>query len=317
MKVIRSIWPLTKDTFQRWLDDKVPRLGAALSYYTVFSLAPVLILVIALAGLIFGRDAAQGKIVGELRGLVGNDGAAIIQSMILQASIKSGGVIATVVGVVTLLVGATGVVVELQDALNTIWKVAPKPGRGVMGMVRDRMLSFGLILAFGFLSIVSLAMSAGLAALGGWFSHIVPGWVVLGYVVNYGISFAIITLMFATMYKLLPDVKIAWRDVWVGAAVTSVLFHIGKFLIGLYLGKATVASGFGAAGSLAVILVWVYYTSQIVLLGAEFTRVYADMFGSHVRPSDNAVSVAEGPAPHAAPEQSASSRPLPTASPSR
>ncbi|MDP9151320.1 MAG: YihY/virulence factor BrkB family protein [Myxococcota bacterium] len=317
MKFTRSIWPLTKQTFQSWLDDKVPRLGAALSYYTVFSLAPVLILIIALAGLIFGRDAAQGKIVGELRGLVGGDGAAVIQSMILQASVKNGGIVATLIGIVTLLLGATGVVVELQDALNTIWKVAPKPGRGVMGMVRDRLLSFGLILAFGFLSIVSLAMSALLAALGGWFSHVVPGWVVLGYVLNYGISFAIITLMFATMYKLLPDVKIAWRDVWVGAAVTSVFFHIGKFLIGLYLGKASVASGFGAAGSLAVILVWVYYTSQIVLLGAEFTRVYANLFGSHVRPSDNAVPVAEGPAPHAAPERSAASGPLPTAAPSR
>ncbi len=299
MRLTRSIWPLTKQTFQSWLDDKVPRLGAALSYYTIFSLAPVLILVIALAGLILGREAAEGKIVAQLQGLVGADGAAIIQSMILKASVKNGGVVATVIGVVTLVLGATGVVVELQDALNTIWKVTPKPGRGVMGIVRDRVLSFGLILGFGFLSIVSLVMSAALAALGGWLSNIVPGWVILGYVLNYGVSFAIIALVFAMMFKLLPDVKMAWRDVWIGAAVTSVLFHIGKFLIGLYLGKASVASGFGAAGSLAVILVWVYYTSQVVLLGAEFTRVYANMLGSHVRPSDNAVAV-----PEAAPQSS-------------
>jgi membrane protein len=302
-KAIRSIWPLTKETFASWSNDKAPRLGAALSYYTVFSLAPVLILVIAVAGLFFGNEAAEGKIVEQIGGLVGSEGAAIIQEMILKASERKGGIIATIIGLVTLLVGATGVVVELQDALNTIWRVIPKPGRGIRGVIRDRILSFGLILGFGFLMLVSLVMSALLAALGGWLANIIPGWVILGYVLNYGVSFGIVALMFAMIFKMLPDVKMVWRDVWMGAVVTSVLFHVGKLLIGVYLGKASVGSTFGAAGSLAVLLVWIYYTSQLVLLGAEFTRAYANRFGSHVKPADNAIPVPEDPRIRLAAEQ--------------
>lgn len=295
MKVLKNAWLLIKQTFSEWSNDKAPRLGAALSYYTIFSLAPLLILIISVAGLFLGKEAAEGRIVGELSGLIGTESAEVVQSMIAKAGSRSGGIIATVVGLVTLLVGATGVLIELQDALNTVWKVIPKPGRGIKGLIRDRLLSFSLVLGFGFLLVVSLVASAALAALGGWLSRLIPGWVVFAYILNYGVSIAVIALLMAMLFKFLPDVRMGWSDVWIGAVVTSVLFHVGKLLIGLYVGKASVGSAFGAAGSLAVMLVWVYYTSQLVLFGAEFTRVYANKFGSKVVPTENAVPVPETP----------------------
>ncbi|HVZ71389.1 MAG TPA: YihY/virulence factor BrkB family protein [Polyangia bacterium] len=282
---------LFKEAGVEWSNDKAARLGASLSYYTVFSLAPVLILVIAVAGLVLGRDAAQGRIVDQLSGLLGAEAARAIQSIVEKAGHSGHGVIATVVGVATLIVGATGVMVELQDALNTVWKVVAKPGRGVWGVIHDRLLSFGIVLGFGFLLLVSLAFSALVSALDAWIGASIPGWVVLGYVLSYGISVGLVALVLAAIFKILPDVKITWRDVSVGALVTSVLFHVGKFGISLYIGKASVSSTFGAAGSLAVLLVWVYYSSQIVLYGAEFTRVYANALGSHVVADDNAVPV--------------------------
>jgi membrane protein len=204
-----------------------------------------------------------------------------------------------------LLVGATGVMVELQAALNTVWKVVPKPGQAVGKQIRSRLIGLGLVLSMGFLLLVSLVLSAALAAVGGFLARLAPEWVVLGYVFNYGVSLFMIALFFALIFKVLPDAKISWHDVWVGALVTSALFHLGKFLIGLYLGKASVASAFGAAGSLAVLLVWVYYSAQIVLLGAEFTRTYANRFGSHVVPEKHAVE-----APHGAAERLAVERVL-------
>ncbi len=279
---VRTVWLLVKETVAAWIADKAPRLGAALSYYTVFALAPLLIVIIAVAGMVLGREAAQGQIVGQLRGLLGEEGAKFVQSMILNASEEKAGVLATVIGLVTLLVGATGVFIELQDALNTLWKVVTRPSRGLRGILRDRMLSFGMVLGLGFLLLVSLALSAALSALGGWVGGFMPGWLILGYVLNHVISIGVIALLLATIFKLLPDVKLAWRDVWIGAAVTALLFTGGKYVIGLYLGKASVGSSFGAAGSLAILLVWIYYTAQIVLLGAEFTRCFANRFGSQV-----------------------------------
>jgi membrane protein len=304
MKFFKIAWQLLKQTFSEWLNDKAPRLGAALSYYTIFSLAPVLILVISIAGLAFGKDAAQGRIVSELQGMLGSQGAAVVQTMLQKASHPGTGIISTVIGLVTLLIGATGVLIELQDALNTIWKVAAKPGGGIKTLVRERLLSFGLILVFGFLLLVSLVMSAALAAVGGKLSNLIPGWVILGYVLNYVVSLGVITTLIAMIYKILPDVEMQWRDVWVGAFATSVLFQVGKFLIGLYVGKAGVASPFGAAGSLAVLLVWIYYSSQIIFLGAEFTRIWALRRGSPMKPSEGAVSLAtpadpRGPQPSA------------------
>jgi membrane protein len=300
---VSNAWTILKQTFSEWNSDNAPRLGAALSYYTVFSLAPVLILVIAVLGLFLGRDAAQGKIVGSLGGLIGAEAATVMQSAIAKAGEHHSGLIASVVGLVTLLVGATGVMIELQSALNTVWKVMPKPGAGVKRFVRVRLLSLALVITLGFLLLVSLVMSAALEGVVHWLGGFVARWAVLGYLINYGVSIGVIALFFALMFKLLPDAKVAWKDVWVGALLTSVLFHIGKYLIALYIGRASVASTFGAAGALAVLLVWIYYSSQIVLLGAEFTRAYANHVGGRVVPNENAIE-----APHAAPERLAAEK---------
>jgi membrane protein len=286
---------LLRRSATEWSNDKAARLGAALSYYTIFSLAPVLLVVLAVAGLVLGNDAAQGRIVEQLSGLLGTSAAEAIQTMLQKANQRGTGIVATVVGLATLIVGATGVLIELQDALNTVWKVVPKPGRGIVGIIRDRMLSFGIVLGFGFLLLVSLVLSAAVSVLGTWVGGLIPGWLIIGYVLSYGISLGLVALVLAAIFKILPDAKISWRDVWIGALVTSVMFHLGKLGISIYIGKAGVASTFGAAGSLAVLLVWVYYSSQIVLFGAEFTRVYADEYGSHVVPAENAVKVPETP----------------------
>jgi membrane protein len=283
---LQSAIGLVKDTVRAWSADKVARMGAALSYYTVFSLAPLLIVVIAVAGLFFGEDATRGRIVDQLTGLIGADGARLVQTMIQKSSHPRAGIIATVIGLATLLLGATGVLMELHEALNAIWKTESQ-ARGWRRALRDRLLSFGVVLAFGFLLLVSMILSAGLAAVGGRLSSMVPGWVVVGYVLNYGVSLLLVAALIGAIFKLLPDVRLRWRDVWVGSLVTSVLFHLGKFLIGLYLGKASVGSPFGAAGSLAVLLVWIYYTSQIFLLGAEFTRVHALRSGLTVSRKSN------------------------------
>lgn len=289
LTIWRNGWSLLRETVGEWYADKAPRLGAALSYYTVFSLAPVLIVAVAVAALFLGADAAEGKIVEQLRGLLGRDAAAVVQSVLKNASRHEGGVLATVIGVGILLIGATGVMVELQDALDTVWKVVPKPGQAVKTLIRGRLLSLALVISLGFLLLVSLVMSTALAAVGGWLTDLAPEWAVVGFIFNEGVSFLVIALLFALIFKVLPDARVSWHDVWIGSLVTSLLFHVGKFLIGLYLGRATVASAFGAASSLAVLLVWVYYSAQIVLLGAEFTRVYANRFGSRVVPDEHAV----------------------------
>jgi len=272
---------LVKESAAAWVDDRAPSMGAALSYYTVFSIAPLLLIVIAVAGLVFGTDAAQGAIVEQLQGLLGERAAQTIQDVLRSVSEPKDGVIATLVGIAVLLLGATTVFAELQDDLDRVWKapVRAKP-TGVWGWVRSRILSFGLILAFGFLLLVSLVASASIAALGKWWGPLFGGWEVLAQAVNFIVSFALITVMFALIYRFMPHVKLQWRDVWIGSVVTALLFSVGKLLIGLYLGKSSVASGFGAAGSLAILLLWVYYSAQVFLLGAEFTRVFAQTHGS-------------------------------------
>jgi membrane protein len=290
---LKTIWELLKETFSDWSEDKASRLAAALAYYTIFSIAPLIIIVIAVAGLVFGREAVQGQIEGQLQGLVGKDGAGLIQEMVQGASNEATSIIATIIGVATLLFGATGVFGQLQDALNTIWEVEPKPGRGIMGIIKDRFISFSMILGIGFLLLVSLVLSAGLAALNEFMSGVFDNMAYIGEVINFVISFGVITLLFAMIYKILPDVEIAWSDVWTGAAVTALLFTIGKFLIGLYLGHSAVASSFGAAGALVVILLWLYYSAQILFMGAEFTQVYAKRFGSQIKPAADARPVTE------------------------
>jgi len=283
---------ILKEALAAWSDDKVPRLGAALAYYTLFSLAPLLIIVVALASLVFGEQAAQGRIADEISGLVGDKGAEAIQEMLQNAGAqKSSGIIATVIGLMTLLFGASGVFGELQDALNTIWRVKPKPGRGILGIIRDRFFSFAMVLGIVFLLLVSLVVSAALAALGKFGSGTLP--TPLLHLVDLVVSIGVVAILFAVLFKALPDVRIAWRDVWVGALATSVLFTFGKILIGLYLGRSSVGSAFGAAGSLVVVLAWIYYSAQIFFFGAELTKAYAHYYALAVAPTANAVSVAD------------------------
>jgi membrane protein len=288
---VKVLWELLKESAMEWDKDKCPRLGASLSYYTLFSMAPILIIAIAIAGLIFGEEAARGQIVEQLGGLVGVEGARAIQSMLENARYPSDSIVATVVGIAMLLVGATGAFVELQDSLNTVWDVMPRPGRGVLGMLQARMLSFGIVVGVGFLLLVSLVISAALSALGGYLGDFMPGTAILWQIVNTLISFGVVTLLFAMVYKVLPDVTVSWRDVWIGAAVTALLFSAGKYLIGLYLGNSSVASTYGAAGSLVALLIWVYYSSQILLFGAEFTQVFAARYGRRIEPTSIAISI--------------------------
>ena len=268
-----------------WVADRASSMGAALSYYTVFSIAPLLVIVIAVAGLVFGADAARGAIVEQLQGLLGKQAAQTIQEMLANASEPKSSALATVVGFVLVLVGATTVFAELQDDLDRIWKV-PQRARpqGAWGWVRARMLSFGMVLAIGFLLLVSLVASAAISAVGAWGGGLFGAWETLAHAVEVVVSFALLSALFAVMYRFLPDVRIAWRDVAVGAIVTALLFTVGKFLIGLYIGKSSTASTFGAAGSLVVLLLWVYYSAQIFLFGAEFTAAYSHAYGSRRAP---------------------------------
>jgi membrane protein len=277
----RDLWRLARQAVDAWIDDYAPSMGAALAFYTMFSIAPLFVIVIAVAGLAYGADAAEGRIIAELGGLIGTDGATAVQGLIRSASSKGASVVASLVGFGVLLVGATTVFSELQSDLDRIWQ-APRASRpsGVWGLLRARFLSFGLILGIGFILLVSLVLSAVLTAIGTWWSPFVGHWQVVLEVLDFVIGLVVITLLFAMIYKLLPSVPIAWRDVWTGAIVTAILFSVGKYLIGLYIGKSGVVSGFGATGSLAVLLLWVYYSAQIFLLGAEFTFAYAHGFGS-------------------------------------
>lgn len=276
----RECWALTRAAADGWVDDNASSMGAAIAYYTMLSLAPLLLIVITIAGLIFGEDAARGALFVELAHLVGTHGAQAIQATLSSASSVSGGIVSITVGVITLFIGATTVFAELQSDLDRIWRAPPRPGSGLRRFIRTRLLSFGVIIAVGFLLIVSLVASAAIAAVGLLWNRWMPGTELLLQVLNFVVGLAVITALFALIYKLLPSRPIAWGDVGIGAAVTSLLFSVGKFLIGLYLGKAAISSSFGAAGALVVVVVWVYYSAQIFLLGAEFTWHYARRHGS-------------------------------------
>jgi len=288
----RAWWGLLKDTGRAWMEDKVPRLAAALAFYTILSAAPLLVIVLAIAGLAFHEDQkVRELVVGQLTNLLGDQGGEAIRTMIEHASRPGSSILAMVDGVALLLVGASGVFAELQGSLNTIWGVAPKPGRGIRGVIRDRFLSLVMVFGTCFLLLVTLVISAVLAALTDFVGLAEVG--VVGEVVDFGVSLLVVTLLFAMIYKLLPDVRITWRDVWIGALATAFLFTVGELLIGLYLGRTSVGSAYGAAGSLVVFVIWVYYSGQILLLGAEFTKVYANRFGSHIQPAENAVPVTD------------------------
>ena len=296
---IRDMWAIVKEAGSESLADRVPRLGAALAFYTTFALAPLLVIVVAIAGLVFGREAAEGRLLGEMRSLVGDEGADALQALVAAAGQPGAGVLASLLGGLVLLFGAVGLFTELQDALNTIWKVEPKPGRALWVIVRGRFLSFSLVLGSAFLLLVSLVVSAAMSAMSGLF--VGPQSSLIPYITQWIVSFAVITGLFAMIYRLLPDAEIAWRDVWFGAAVTSVLFTVGKSLIGLYLGQTATTSVYGAAASFVVLLLWNYYTAQIFLFGAELTKANAIRLGFGIVPTPDAVAVTPAAPSHQGP----------------
>lgn len=289
----RQLLKVITETVKEWQEDQAARLAAAMAYYTTFSLAPLLVLVLAITGLFGGRDAAQGLVMNQVEDLVGPEGREFVGSMIENASYSSTGLVASILGGVTLLIGALGAFNELQNALNRIWDVEPKPikgwGKRVLDFIFKRLLSFSILLGIGFLLLVSLVVSAGLSAINEYLAAIPALSTVILQALNLVISIGLITLLFALIFKFIPDVEISWNNVWLGAFITAVLFAIGKFLIGLYLGSSDVGTTFGAAGSMALIMIWVYYSSQILFLGAEFTQVYSKVTGEQPRPDQHAV----------------------------
>jgi membrane protein len=277
-----TLWQLTKETATEWMNAKPFRLSAALAYYTLFSMAPLLVVALGIAGLAFGVDAARGQIFSPLQSILGPKSADAVQNAVAAASIKSSGVLATVFGLVTLFIGASAVFGELQDALNTIWEAKGSPNAGIWDLVKKRLLSLSMVVVIGFLLLVSLALSAMMNAIGAHIGGVlpIPPWILE--VVNFVVSFGVVTLLFATIFKVLPDVDNAWSDVWIGAAATAALFTVGKSLIGMYIGRMALDSTYGTAASLLVVLVWIYYSSLILFFGAEFTHVYARRRGSQV-----------------------------------
>jgi membrane protein len=272
---------LAKETVTRWTEDKASALAAALAYYSLFSLAPLVLIAVAVAGLVFGHQAAEGELYSQVAGLIGDASAKALQEIVARMNQEQGGgVVATIVGVVTLLFGATGVFAQLQDSMNTIWKARSPTTNGILDFLRVRLLSFSMVLGIGFLLLVSLVLSAVLSALGDYLGTFLPGGAAVGHALNATVSLAVVTVLFAMIFKFLPDTRVAWKDVVLGALVTSFLFTIGKFAIGFYLAKASVASSYGAAGSVVILLLWVYYSALILYFGAEFTHVYAMRHGS-------------------------------------
>ena len=282
----KDIIGLFRDTFKDWSEDKAARLGASLAYYTMFSLGPLLVIVVAIASLVF--DDAQGQIVSKISGIVGKEGGDVIGQTMENANRGGGSIIATIIGIVTLLFGAAGVFGQLKDALNTIWEVKPKPGLGFLNTIKERFFSFTMVLGTGFLLLVSLVISAAVSAFGEILRNLVPGADIIGQVLSFLVSFAVVAMMFSLLFKFLPDVKIAWSDVWIGGVVTAALFLLGQFALGLYISMGNVGSAFGAFSAIIIILVWIYYSAQILFLGAEFTQVYTNRFGSRVRPEAHA-----------------------------
>jgi len=295
LALVMIAFQIVREAGSDWVRDNAQRLGAALAFYSVLSLAPLLVIVLAVSGAIFGEQAARGEIVSQIEDLVGHDGAAAIQDLITHAQRPREGIVATILGIITLCFGASGVFSELQDSLNTIWQVRARPGGGLAALVKNRLTSFAMVLGTAFLLIVSLVMSAVLAGFEKYMAGSFSRFDVLLPSLTIGISLVVFTFLFAVILKVIPDVKIAWRDIWFGAAVTSVLFSLGKYLLGLYLGRSGIASAYGAAGSLVVLVVWTYYSALILFFGAELTQVHARLRGHPIVPSRDAESIAQRP----------------------
>jgi membrane protein len=286
---IKGIWEVLKEAVKGFSEDKVAKLGGSLAYFTIFSLGPLLIVVIFLSGLFLGQQAAEGTLFNQIRQLVGEGAASQLQEIIKNASISKQGTIAAIIGIVTLLIGATSVFAEIQDSINTIWDLKAKGKKGWLVMLKSRLMSFGIVASLGFLLLVSLAATAIVEGLGAGLTKMFPSVAVVAfYVINLLLTLGIASLLFAVIFKVLPDAKVRWRDVWAGAITTALLFMIGKFAISLYISKSNIGSTYGAAGSLVVLLVWVYYSSLILYFGAEFTKAYTEKFGKGIRPNDKA-----------------------------
>jgi len=275
-----EVWATIKGTMQEWGEDKLSRVAAALAYYTVFALPPLLVIAIAVAGAVIGRQNVQERVIAQVQGVIGQAGAQAVAAMIQGAQNSSSGVLATVLSVILLLFSAAGVFVQLQGAFNTVWDVLPSKQGGFLNTLLARLEAVAMVIGVGFLLLISMLISTALSTVGTFAAHYLPASGLVIQVVHYVVSFAVIALLFALIFRYLPDTDVQWRDVWPGAAITALLFILGQLGIGLYLGRSAVASTYGAAGSLAVILLWVYYSAQIVLLGAEFTQVYAKHLGS-------------------------------------
>lgn len=284
---------LFKETLKQWNEDKAPRLGAALAYYTVFSLVPLSIIAISIGGLIFGPQQAEAQLIAQIENWIGVDAAHFVRTMIESARVSNAGVVATVVGLLTLIFGALGWFGQLQDALNTIWEVKPRPGRGLVGLIKDRLLSLAMVLGSGLLLLLSTILSTSLAILYKVVGPLLPAHMLFIESMNLIVSFVLVTFVFALIFKVLPDVQIAWRDVWLGALLTGILFTLGKYLISFYLSNSSIGSVYGAAGSLAALLIWIYYSAQILFFGAEFTQVYAHRRHARIRPLPTAMPVSE------------------------
>lgn len=293
-----DVLPLLKESYSEWSDDKASRLAAALAYYTAFSLAPLLVIAVAIAGFFFKRSNAQAELVNQIKGLVGPQGGDIITTMLNNGTTQSGSIIATIIGIITLLIGATGVFVQLQDSLNTIWEVKLDPSLGIKGTVKQRVSSLVMVLGVGFLLLVSLVISTAISGVTGFITGAAGDgqstiMAVVVWVINFIVAFGVTTLLFAAIFKYVPDVEIQWSDVWVGAIFTALLFSIGRFALSYYLGRGSFGSTYGAAASLVILLAWIYYSSLILFFGAEFTQVYARKVGSQLKPSANAVPVTD------------------------
>jgi membrane protein len=288
----KGIWEVIKDTFSGFIDDKVPKLSGSLAYYTVFSMAPLMIVIISLCGIFLGQEAVEGKIYESLAGFMGPDTAIQLQDIIKKAAISDKGTTAAIIGIITLVIGATTVFAEIQDSINDIWGLKPKPKKGWLKMIQNRFLSFSVIISLGFILLVSLAVTSVIDGFSQRLQARFPDvTIVVFYILNQVITLAIISLIFGVIFKVLPDAKIKWRDVFAGALVTAVLFMLGKFGISFYISKSNVGSTYGAAGSLVVLLLWTYYSSIILYLGAEFTKAYAVKYGTAIHPSEYAVTM--------------------------
>jgi membrane protein len=288
---VKTIGSVVRETTADWIDDEAPHLAAALACYTLLSTAPLVLVCLAIAGAVFGQDAARGELTQQIQALIGGQAASAVQGIASNAHRADAGVLSSIVAIVVGLVGASGVFGELQLALNAIWGVKPKPGRGLRGMIRDRFFSFTMVLGVAFLLLVSLIVSTVLTAVGHFLADTLPGGATIWQLLNALLSLGVVGLLFTLIFKTVPDIEVAWKDVWLGGALTALLFTIGKTLLGLYLGTSGVTSSYGAAGSIVALVVWVFYSAQILFLGAEFTQVYARRWGSRVRPNRDAVAV--------------------------